>query len=190
MPRSKRVYASSALPFQLVFIMWLTFTVEIFLHIDLGFFGIKPRNLWGLVGIFTAPMVHGNYLHLLSNTFPLLFLGTLLFFFYDRIGRIVFFSGYFVTNILVWIFSPRPSYHIGASGLIYSLAAFLIVFGLLRQDFLSLLISVGVIIAYGGIFYGVLPTDPFVSWESHLAGALVGVVTAFNLAHKRKIRYD
>jgi membrane associated rhomboid family serine protease len=117
-------------------------------------------------------------------------LGTLLFFFYDRIGRTVFFRGYFVTNLLVWIFSPRPSYHIGASGLIYSLAAFLIVFGLLRQDFLSLLISIGVIIAYGGIFYGVLPTDSYVSWESHLAGALVGVVTAFNLAHKKKIRYD
>jgi membrane associated rhomboid family serine protease len=190
MPKSKSVYTSSALPFQLVFIMWLTFTVELFLHINLSFLGIKPRSLWGLVGIFTAPMVHGNYLHLLSNTFPLLFLGTLLFFFYDRIGRIVFFRGYFITNFLVWLFSPRPSYHIGASGLIYSLAAFLIMFGFLRQDFLSLLISIGVVIAYGGIFYGVLPTDPYVSWESHLAGALVGVVTAFNLADKKRIRYN
>jgi membrane associated rhomboid family serine protease len=190
MPRSKSIFASSALPFQLVFIMWLTFTVELLLQIDLGFLGIKPRSISGLVGIFTAPMVHGDYLHLLSNTFPLLFLGTLLFYFYDRIAHIVFFRGYFLTNLMVWIFSPRPSYHIGASGLIYSLAAFLIMFGLLRQDFLSLLISIGVIIAYGGIFYGVLPTDPFVSWESHLAGALVGVVTAFNLANKKKIRYN
>jgi membrane associated rhomboid family serine protease len=63
-------------------------------------------------------------------------------------------------------------------------------FGFLRQDFLSLLISLGVVIAYGGIFYGVLPTDPYVSWESHLAGALVGVVTAFNLADKKRIRYN
>ncbi len=190
MPNTKSVYASSALPFQLVFIMWLTFSIELFLHTDLSFLGIKPGSLWGLVGILTAPMVHGSYLHLLSNTFPLLFLGTLLFFFYDGIGKVVFVRGYFITNLLVWVFSPRPSYHIGASGLIYSLAAFLIVFGLLRQDFLSLVISIGVMVAYGGIFYGVLPTHPFVSWESHMAGTLVGVVTAFNLAHKRKIRHN
>jgi membrane associated rhomboid family serine protease len=72
--------------------------------------------------------------------------------------------------------------------LIYGLAAFLIVFGFLRQDFLSLLISVAVVIAYGGIFYGVMPMDPRISWESHLAGALVGSVTAFNLADKKRIR--
>jgi membrane associated rhomboid family serine protease len=100
----------------------------------------------------------------------------------------VFFRCYIITNILVWIFSPRASYHIGASGLIYGLASFLIFFGLIRQDFLSLLISMGVVIAYGGIFYGVLPMDPRVSWESHLAGALVGAVTAFNLADKKRIR--
>ena len=188
MPKSRSVFASSAVPFQLVFIMWLAFSIEFFYQIDLGFLGIKPRNVWGLIGIVTAPMIHGTYMHLLSNTFPLLFLGTVLFFFYERIGALVFFRGYFITNILVWIFSPRPSYHIGASGLIYSLASFLIFFGFLRQDFLSLLISIAVIIAYGGIFYGVLPIDPLVSWESHLAGALVGAVTAFNLADKKRIR--
>jgi membrane associated rhomboid family serine protease len=168
--------------------MWLTFSIELFYHIDLGFLGIKPRSVSGLLGIITAPMVHGSYMHLISNTFPLLFLGTLLFFFYDRIGVIVFFRCYLFTNILVWIFSPRVSYHIGASGLIYGLASFLIFFGLLRQDFISLLISIGVIIAYGGIFYGVLPLDPRVSWESHLAGVIVGGITAFNLAGKKRIR--
>jgi membrane associated rhomboid family serine protease len=188
MPQSKSIFNSSATPFRLVFIMWLVFSIQFFYHVDLGFLGIKPRNFWGLIGIFTAPMVHGNYMHLLSNTFPLLFLGTVLFFFYERVGTVVFFRCYFITNVLVWIFSPRASYHIGASGLIYGLASFLIFFGLLRQDFLSILISVAVIITYGGIFYGVLPMDPSVSWESHLAGALVGAVTAFNLAGKKRIR--
>jgi membrane associated rhomboid family serine protease len=188
MPQSRSVFDSSSIPFRLVFIMWLAFSIQFFYHIDLGFLGIMPRNFWGLIGIFTAPMVHGNYMHLLSNTFPVLFLGTLLFFFYERIGGIVFLRCYLITNILVWIFSPRASYHIGASGLIYGLASFLIFFGLIRQDFLSLLISIAVVIAYGGIFYGVLPMDPRVSWESHLAGALVGAVTAFNLADKKRIR--
>jgi membrane associated rhomboid family serine protease len=188
MPQTRSVFDSSSIPFRLVFIMWLAFSIQFFYNIDLGFLGIKPRNFWGLVGILTAPMVHGNYMHLLSNTFPLLFLGTVLFFFYDRIGTVVFFRCYFITNLLVWIFSPRASYHIGASGLIYGLASFLIFFGLLRQDFMSLLISIAVIITYGGIFYGVLPMDPRVSWESHLAGALVGAVTAFNFAGKKRIR--
>lgn len=185
--REGRFFGSSVVPFRLVFIMWLTFSIEFFYGIDLGFLGIKPRTFSGLIGVFTAPMIHGNYMHLLSNTFPLLFLGSILYFFYERIGGIVFFRCYFFTNILVWMFSPRLSYHIGASGLIYGLAAFLICYGLLKQDFVSLVVSAFVLFIYGGVFLaGVLPTDPRISWESHLAGALVGAVTAFNLAQKRR----
>jgi len=167
--------------------MWLAFSIEFFYGIDLSFLGIMPRSFVGLIGILTAPMIHGDLGHLISNTLPLLFLGSVLFFFYERIGRTVFFRCYFFTNILVWLFSPRASYHIGASGLIYGLSAFLIFFGLLRKDFVSLLISIGIMFIYGGIFYGVLPIDPHISWESHLAGALVGTVTAFDLADKKKV---
>jgi membrane associated rhomboid family serine protease len=78
------------------------------------------------------------------------------------------------------------AYHIGASGLVYGLASFLIFYGFIRQEFVSLLISILILLIYGGIFYGVLPGNPLVSWESHLAGALVGCYTAFNLAQKRK----
>lgn len=180
-------FGSSVVPFRLVFLMWLAFSIEFFYGIDLGFLGIKPRSLSGIIGIFTAPIIHGDLTHLISNTLPLLFLGSVLFFFYERIGRSVFFRCYFYTNILVWSLSPRVSYHIGASGLIYGLSAFLIFFGLLRKDFVSLLISIAVIFIYGGIFYGILPTDPRISWESHLAGALVGTATAFNLADKKRV---
>jgi membrane associated rhomboid family serine protease len=182
------IFSSAIIAFRLVFLMWLTFSFELLYNMDLSFLGIKPRSLSGLVGIFTAPMIHGSLAHLLSNTIPLLFLGSVLFFFYQRIGAVVFFRCYFITNMLVWIFSPRISYHIGASGLIYGLASFLIFFGVLRGDLLSLLISITIFVAYGGIFYGVLPSDPSVSWESHLAGAVVGATTAFNLSDKKKIR--
>jgi len=178
-------FGSSVLAVRLLFLMWLSFSIEFFFGYDFGFLGIKPRSLEGIPGILFAPIIHGSLSHLISNTLPLLFLGTTLFFFYERIGRTVFLRCYFITNVLVWIFSPRLSYHIGASGLIYGLSAFLIVFGLLRKNFVSLLISVVIILFYGGIFYGVLPLDPQISWESHLAGALVGTVTAFNLAQKR-----
>lgn len=180
-------FGSSVVPFRLVFIMWLVFSVEFFYGLDLGWLGIKPRSLIGIIGIFTAPLIHGSLAHLVSNSIPLLFLGSVLFFFYERIGGIVFFRCYFVTNILVWLFSPRNSYHIGASGLIYGLSAFLIVIGFLRNELTSLLISIGILIVYGGIFFGVLPTDPRISWESHLAGALVGTVTAFNLKNIKRV---
>jgi len=184
MPERNDFFGSSVVPFRLVFLMWLVFSVEFFYNIDLGFLGIKPRTLIGLIGIITAPLVHGSLTHLISNTIPLLILGSILFFFYGKIGGIVFFRCYIITNILVWLFSPRVSYHIGASGLIYGLSAFLICFGLLRKDFVSLLISIGILITYGGIFYGVLPTNSQISWESHLAGAVVGTITAFDLKDK------
>ena len=185
--RESSFFGSAVVPFRLVFIMWLVFTLEFYYQLELGFLGIRPRSLYVLIGILTAPLIHGNITHLLSNTFPLLFLGSTLFFFYYRIGGTVFFRCYFFTNILVWLFSPRVSIHIGASGLIYGLSAFLIFFGLLRKDFMSLLISIVVIITYGGLFYGLFPTDPWISWESHLAGALVGTASAFDLRNTRRL---
>jgi len=119
-------FGSSVVPFRLVFIMWFVFSIEVFYGIDLGWLGIKPRTLEGLIGIFTAPLIHGSLAHLISNTLPLLFLGSVLFFFYERIGGIVFARCYLITNALVWLLSPRASYHIGASGLIYGLSSFLI----------------------------------------------------------------
>lgn len=181
------LWGSSIIPARLVFLMWLAFTLQYLYGFNLTLLGIKPRTIEGLAGILFAPMIHGSRTHLVSNTVPLLILGTVLFFFYERIGRTVFVRCYFFTNILVWLLSPRMSYHIGASGLIYGLSAFLIFFGFLRRDFLSLLISIGVILAYGGIFYGILPMDNGVSWESHLAGAIVGTLTAFNLKDKKSI---
>jgi membrane associated rhomboid family serine protease len=182
-------FDSSVVPFRLVFFMWLVFSIQFFYGIDLSIFGIRPRTLFGLIGIFTAPLIHGNYQHLLSNTFPLLFLGSVLYFFYPKIGGKVFFRCYFITNLLVWTLSPRDSYHIGASGLVYGVTSFLIFFGLIRKDFTSLFIAILVLLIYGGVFLsGLMPMDPRISWEAHLGGALVGAVSAFNLAPKRTIR--
>jgi membrane associated rhomboid family serine protease len=180
-------FGSSVVPFRLVFLMWAAFYLELFFGFPLRMFGIIPLTLQGLIGIFTAPLLHGSLNHLVSNTIPLLFLGTVLFFFYERIAGIVFFRSYFWTNILVWIFGRQEANHIGASGVIYGLAFFLIFFGIFRRDFMSMLISLVVVILYGGVIYGVLPTDPRVSWESHFSGALVGIYTAIGLSSQKKV---
>lgn len=173
-------------PLRLAFLMWIIFSFEFFLNLDFGFLGVHPRHLAGLIGIFTSPLIHGNFQHIVSNTIPLILLGTTLFVFYNAIAVRVFLQCYIFTGILVWVFG-REFWHIGASGVIYGLAFFLISYGFFRKDFRSLLISIIVVSIYGGLVYGVLPTRANISWESHLFGGLVGIATAYTLRHTRQL---
>lgn len=184
MANNRTIIGSSIPPFRLVFLMWLVYYAERNLGYDLGVFGIHPRELFGLLGILFAPLLHGGVIHLISNTIPLLFLGSVLYFYSPRLAPAVFIRCYFITNVFVWLFA-RPSIHIGASGLIYGLASFLIFYGLFKRDFQSLFISVIVLCLYGGIFYGVLPSNAYISWESHLFGAMVGIWTAISFRNKK-----
>ena len=173
--------------FRFVFLMWVVFSIQFFFPINFNGFGILPRTLQGLLGVLTAPLVHGSSVHIISNTIPLLFLGWTLFFFYDNIAKVVFVICYFATNLLVWVFA-RPSLHIGASGIVYGIACFLIFYGFFRKDFKSLAISVVVLFLYGGMVYGIFPNHPGISWESHLIGAIVGGYTAMYFARKKRVK--
>jgi membrane associated rhomboid family serine protease len=159
-------------------LLWLVQGLEHLTDIDMGKFGNLPRTLKGAVGIITGPLIHGDASHLLSNTFPLLLLITGVFYFYHYIAFEVFFWIYFMTGFWVWI-AAREAYHIGASGLIYGLVAFLFFSGLFRKDSKAIAISLVVMFLYGGMFYGVFPSSGRISWESHLLGALAGVLLAF-----------
>jgi membrane associated rhomboid family serine protease len=176
--------SSLIFPLRLVFLMFAVFTIERYFHLDLGFLGIYPRSLQGLVGIFTAPLIHGSPSHLLSNTLPILILCGILFYFYSEISIRVFYQCYFFTNILVWIFG-RPFYHIGASGLVFGLAFFLIFFGLFQRNPRSIVISLGVILLYGGLVDEAFTMDERISYESHLYGAISGLMTGFTLRNFR-----
>jgi len=172
-------------PARMVFLMWLAFTAEHSYGYDFGVYGIYPRTWEGLIGIATGPLIHGNLLHLASNTFPILFLGTALYFFYPNIAKWVFIICYAGTGILVWIFA-RSSFHIGASGVIYSIASFLIFYGVFKKDLKSLIISLIVLSLYWTLLYGIFPGQSGVSWESHLFGALVGAILAFYYGSVKK----
>ena len=176
---------SIIVPSRMVFIMWLLFFIEFKFHYNLGFLGIYPRTINGLLGIVGMPLLHGSVMHISSNTAPILILGTTLYYFYPRIANKVFVQCYFFTNILVWIFA-RPAIHIGASGLIFGLATFLILYGLFKKDFRSVIISALVIAIYGGMFFQLIPVNPIVSWESHVMGAVVGGANAYLLSSTKK----
>jgi membrane associated rhomboid family serine protease len=100
-----------------------------------------------------------------------------LFYAYTNSSFKVFFSVYFLSNVLVWIFA-REAYHIGASGIVYGLVTFLFFVGVFRRDTKSIGLSLLVIFMYGGLVWGILPTDPTISFEAHLSGAIVGLVAA------------
>lgn len=172
----------------MTFVMWLMFAIQFYTQTDLGFLGVYPRSFFGMIGILMSPLIHGNLSHILSNTFPLLFLGVTLFVFYPKIANWVFINCYLITGVMVWIFG-REFYHIGASGVIYGLAFFLIFLGFFRKDFKSLAISILIIILYGSMIYGLMPDDPSVSWESHLFGAATGGALAFFYRYSKKLNW-
>jgi membrane associated rhomboid family serine protease len=185
MPATHRsdIITNAIIPIRLVFFMWVIFFLEFEYHIAFSNYGIYPRTEIGLLGIFMMPMLHGSVQHIISNTIPILFLGGVLFNFYKPIAKKVFYLCYLITGALVWV-GARPSIHIGASGLVYGLAFFLMFYGLFKKDFKSILISIIVVLIYSGLFYGVFPNMSNMSWESHLFGALVGVVSAFYFSRR------
>lgn len=155
-------------------LIWMVFIFEKGSYTSFAEFGINPRNLSGLQGIFFAPFIHSNLSHIINNTAALLMMTTALFFFYPRLAFRVLFSGWIITHLLVWLFA-RPSYHIGASGLLYSMAFFLVVSGIISKNTRLSVLSLLIIFFYGSMVWGVFPQPGEVSWESHLAGALSGM---------------
>ena len=189
--QKKRFY-SSLMPFVLfvglmVFLFWLDQSQ------NLGYssWGVFPRELYGLKGILLAPLVHGSIEHLFNNSFPILILGTALFYYYGRLGVKVFTIMYLLTGVLVWL-SARESYHIGASGLVYALAGFLFLSGLLRKEKKLMALSLLVTFMYGSLFWGIFPVKEHISWESHFWGGIVGFVIAWYYRKEgpQRVKFD
>jgi len=159
-------------------LLWIVHLISFFFQIDLTRMGILPRNLAGLLGIITAPMVHGDFSHLISNTIPLVVLGWIIFFFYPKVSYLAFGVIYFFTGLLVWIFA-RQVYHIGASGVVYGFVSFLFFSGLFRRDNKSISLALIITFLYGGLVWGMIPGWKGISWEAHLFGAITGLAAAY-----------
>lgn len=154
--------------------LWVIFLIGSLLPVSLTAWGIVPRTWWGLFGIPLAPFLHLGLGHLVSNTIPLLVLLSLLAGSrtntWGTVAEIILLSGG-----LLWLVG-RSAVHVGASGLIYGLIAFLIVSGFREKRIVPLLVAILVGFLYGGtLLSGILPTaGPQVSWDGHLSGAVAG----------------
>ena len=177
----KRILRSLVIPGIFVFLMWLVKIFEVIFKTDLEVYGLTPLTWRGLPGILFAPLLHTNFSHLSANTLPFFFLGGLLFFFYRPIAWKIFCLIWFTTGLWVWFFARGDSVHVGASGVVYGLASFLFLSGILRRDSRLLAITLLIAFLYGGLVWGIFPQlfphQP-ISWESHLMGLLAGIVLA------------
>jgi len=165
--------------------IWCVFIIGHVLPFRLESFGITPRTLRGLVGIPVAPFLHANRAHLISNTVPLTVLLLLLAGSKAQSWAIVAYI-VLLSGALLWMFG-RPGTHIGASGLIYGLIAYLIVSGISERRIVPMVIAIFVGFLYGGtLASGVLPTSAsHISWEGHLFGAIAGGGIALWLTKER-----
>jgi membrane associated rhomboid family serine protease len=163
-----------------VALLWLIQLLNWALDLGPEDFGVRPRQLAGLPGILFAPLVHGGFAHLIANSPPLLVLGTAMLYLYPSAALRVLPAIYLGTGVAVWLFA-RGSAHVGASGLIYGLVSYIFVAGLMRRDRRAIAASLLVCFMYGALIWGVLPIEPGVSWETHLAAALIGLLLAIAL---------
>ncbi|MCZ2443089.1 MAG: rhomboid family intramembrane serine protease [Flavobacteriales bacterium] len=162
----------------LVVILWLIFLIEQTQHLSFHTLGIWPRSVEGIKGIFLSVFIHGDLNHLLSNTLPVWLLSFFILYFYPRVGwRSIIFI-WLVGGLWTWLLG-RSSYHIGASGLIYGMAAFLVLSGWLSKNYRLIAIALLVVFLYGSLFWGIFPMQPDISWEAHATGALAGLIAGW-----------
>lgn len=166
------------LPMLFVWLLWVVKLFELITDKSFIQFGLLPRTTWRLMGIITGPLIHANVAHLMSNTLPLLIFGWMLFYFFPTSAKKVFLNVYLFSGIFVWLLG-REHFHIGASGIVYGLALFILTTSILHKDQRSMALVAIIIIFYGGMIWGIFPGQEQISWESHLGGTLTGIVLAF-----------
>lgn len=168
-------------------IFWILELIDVFLlNNRLNNFGIEPRTLSGLQGLIFAPFLHGGLGHLVANTVPFLTLGWLTMIQETSDFYIVSLVTMLVGGMGVWLFGATGSVHIGASILIFGYLGFLLLRGYFQKNIPSILLSVIVFFLYGGLVWGVLPSQPGISWEGHLFGFLGGSIAAWMIAKEKK----
>lgn len=167
-------------------VIWGVFLLDIILPLEK--FGLIPREGEGIFGIIAMTFLHADLQHIISNTIPLVVLLSLLAGSQADSRKIVVFI-ILIGGLLLWIFGRSNSIHIGASLLVFGLATFLVVSGLLEKRAIPLLISIIVAIMYGStLIGGILPLQAGVSWEGHLMGGIAGAITAWLLVRLRSNR--
>ncbi|WP_298367968.1 rhomboid family intramembrane serine protease [uncultured Lutibacter sp.] len=165
------------IPILVIFILWVIYFIEIKFGYNFNKYGIYPKRIVGLRGIIFSPFIHGDAKHLFNNSVPLLVMLISLFYFYRKIALKVLLYGAFLSGLVTWVIA-RPSYHIGASGVVYLLVSFVFFSGIIRKYYRLVALSFAVVFLYGSMIWYIFPTTDRISWEGHLSGFLTGLLFA------------
>ena len=191
--RKKLLLKIIKLPLLFVLILWVIKTIEIYNNISFIEYGVLPREISGIKGVFFSPLIHKDFKHLINNSVPLLILGSALCYFFKTNYKKIFPLLYLFSGLMLWCLG-RTSLHIGASGIVYALASFIFFSGLISKNKNLSALSLIVVFIYGGLFWGLFPTQQEISWEGHLSGFISGLVFAWffrsDLPKRKKYQWE
>ena len=169
----------------LVAAMWVSEVVDTVDHHKLDQYGIQPHETDGLVGIVTAPFLHAGFGHLIGNTVPFVVLGVLIAL--SGAARVVAVTAIvaLISGAGTWLVAPEHTNHIGASGVVFGFATYLIARGFYNRSMIEIAVGILVVAVFGASLLGGLAPQQGISWQGHLFGAIGGVVAAWILARRR-----
>ena len=162
----------------MVALMWLTEVVDQIGFGDLDAYGIHPRDVDGLAEILAAPFLHVGFGHLVSNTLPFLAMGAAIAL--GGLARVALVTLVvaLVSGLGTWLVASSNSVHLGASGVVFGYATYLVSRGLLTRRLVELAVGALVVVVWGvGLLQGLLPQER-ISWQAHMFGAIGGVIAA------------
>jgi membrane associated rhomboid family serine protease len=169
----------------IVALMWLVEVINTLDSNQLGTDGIWPRNLDHLWGIFTAPFLHASFQHLIANTIPFVFMGLIIALRGAARLAMVTLIVILIGGLGTWLVAPAGSITVGASGVVFGYATYLLTRGLFDRSALEILTGVIVGVIWGGALLSSVVPHPGVSWQAHVAGGIGGIVAAWLLAGRR-----
>jgi membrane associated rhomboid family serine protease len=163
-------------------VMWIVEAVDQLAGGTLDRNGIQPRDVDGLDGVLWAPFLHDGFEHLIGNTVPFLLLGVAV-----ALGGIARVAAVVAIVALVgglgtWLVAPENTTHIGASGLVFGFAAYLVARGAFSRSLAQIAMGLVVVVIWGTTLLRGLVPETGISWQGHLFGAIGGVLAAWALA--------
>ena len=171
----------------IVLLLWVLELVDQVSGNALDAYGISPRTDEGLLQVLSAPLLHGSWAHLASNSVPLLVLGFLVLLGGWVRWLVTTLASVVGSGALVWSIAPADSITLGASGVVFGWMSYLLLRGFFSRSIGQLALAAVLFLFYGGILWGLLPSEVGVSWQGHLGGALGGAVAAW-LLHRQTAR--
>jgi len=167
-------------------LMWVLEIVDVAADHRLDRYGIEPRDVDGLDGIVTAPFLHVGFGHLLANTVPFVVMGVVIAL--QGAMRLLAVTAILalVSGLGTWLVAPADTIHLGASGVVFGYATYLLTRGFFNRAAVEIVIGLVVALVWGGALLAGLEPQEGISWQGHLFGAVGGVVAARVLGRRRR----